>query len=321
MSRVVSWQSGAEVLRSNTRRDGAFDTPALLRFFPCVGEDAHGTAEHEQTSGQRRGETKFGIDDGGCAVNIYGYRRKRGLNGSGRGEMVAGHDTIASGIVHKRQKGCRPRINSMEAVPETGNVGGLRPPFGENFACRRLEIAAAVMEMVADFGEQLDALLSGAAVGVSEHVDTGGDGAVEADAACGRHAGGGNRRCVRPVVNGGNQCRLKEGCLAGLGWRSSQHEPDDVDETGFADQLLDGNAAQLDDAGLNAGHGGRPPVLNLRHDANSLYVHGCADSALCSPRRGGGEVGCSGSPSKSTPLLPITKIARVAVAATSPAAS
>jgi hypothetical protein len=126
--------------------------------------------EHEQTSGQRRGETKFGIDDGGCAVNIYGYRRKRGLNGSGRGEMVAGHDTIASGIVHKRQKGCRPRINSMEAVPETGNVGGLRPPFGENFACRRLEIAAAVMEMVADFGEQLDALLSGAAVGVSEHV-------------------------------------------------------------------------------------------------------------------------------------------------------
>ena len=60
-------------------------------------------------------------------------------------------------------------------------------------------------------------LLAGAAMHVAEHVDGRGHGAVDADAAGRGHAGDGDRRRLRPVIDRGHQRVPSSSACASVG--------------------------------------------------------------------------------------------------------
>jgi hypothetical protein len=124
-------------------------------------------------------------------------------------------------------------------------------------------VASASPAAAGDRGEQLHALLAGAAVDVVERVDRRRHRAVQRQAARDRHARDRDRRRVRTVVDGRDQRRLEQPRLRRLGHLAAQHQPDHVGEAQVADQLLDRVAAHRDLARLDVDDAGRPPVARL----------------------------------------------------------
>jgi hypothetical protein len=62
------------------------------------------------------------------------------------------------------------------------------------------------------------------------------------------------------VVDRGDQRRLEQSRPHAGAAVTAHHQPDHLDQTGRADEMLDGPAAQFDDAGFDARHRGAPPI-------------------------------------------------------------
>ena len=178
--------------------------------------------------------------------------------------------------VDQLQQARRAGIERMEAVAVARHVAdallGERIDLGRD---RRVEVAAARRHRVVERHR----LLAGAAMHVAQHVDRRRHGVVDVDAAAHRHAGGGDRRRLRAVIDRRDQRRLQQ--LRGLRMRqlAARHQIDHLGEARAADQVLDGIAAQADHAGLHVDDRGRPPVF--RRFRRIGFCHGRFPRSLC----------------------------------------
>jgi hypothetical protein len=181
-----------------------------------VGQDPHRARQDEQPASQLRREPEFGVGDGGRAVDVHRDRRgpsSRQLTFEflGNDQVVplerAGRDLLG----HRPQQGIATGIARMKPVPEAGNVGSSLPEVRQRLGDRGFH--TALFGCSAELGEHCHALLPGPAVHVAEQSDAGGHRTVQPDAAGGRHAGGRDRRCLRTVVHGGDECLLQQSGL------------------------------------------------------------------------------------------------------------
>ena len=161
------------------------------------------------------------------------------------------HHPLRSRRVDERQQARRARIERMESVAESGEIADARITMAlqdEPAASSRSPVS---FELGVDLEVQLHALLARTTMDVVEHVDRRSHRAVDGHAAGRRHPGDRDRRCLGSMVDGRHECRLEERRLSARRQLAAQHEPDGVDESDVADELLDGIAAQRDLAGAD----------------------------------------------------------------------
>ena len=138
-----------------------------------------------------------------------------------------------------------------------------------------------------DIGEDLHRLLAGTTMHIAEDVGGGRHGVVDADAARHRHAGDGDGRSLRPVIDASHQHRGEQIGLVLARHGAAQHQPDHLREIDIADQLLDRKAAHTDRTRLDIDDFRTPPVGGefLRRVAHMiLFSFSSAISAALTPR-------------------------------------
>ena len=112
---------------------------------------------------------------------------------------------------HEREQAHRARIDAVPAVAEAGDDLAVRAAMKRSSsAATTASLASPSPALRVDCGEQLHALLAGAAVDVVERVDRRGHRAVQRQAAGDGHARDRDRRRMRTVVDGGDQRRLEQ---------------------------------------------------------------------------------------------------------------
>ena len=88
-----------------------------------VGEEADGSREDEEAAGQFGGETEFGVDGGGGAVDVHRNRLgafgEDGLEGDRQVEVMAGDDAVVSRLLERGDERIPAGITWVEAVTET----------------------------------------------------------------------------------------------------------------------------------------------------------------------------------------------------------
>jgi hypothetical protein len=153
----------------------------------------------------------------------------------------------------------------MKTMPETRNkpapVGA--PPVDN--ASGIIRSAGGI-----NLAVKLDRLFAGTTVNVAQHVHGAGHGGIQWQTACNGHSGRRNRRCLRSMIDRGNQCRFQKRRLA-VAWQiTAHHQPDHLGETDRTDQVFDGAAANRDRARRHVDDLGTPPVGDISHITPSL---------------------------------------------------
>ena len=112
-------------------------------------------------------------------------------------------DAARGEVAGQFQQARGARIDRVEAVAEPGHIALLLGEEAVEPGRHGLAQKGAAIDRGGDVAEEGQRLLAGAAMHVAQHVDRRRHGAVDADAAGRGHAGDGDRRRLRAVVDGG----------------------------------------------------------------------------------------------------------------------
>jgi hypothetical protein len=232
-----------------------------------MGESTHRARQHEQPAAERRREAQLGVDHGGGAIDVHRDALaalapgQRLLDGpADRGEATTDHASGCCRLDHLEQPRCA-WIDRVEAMAEAGHELDAALGHGRQLGLDRRRERQAAVHAGGDRLVDLDALLAGTAVHVAQDIDRRGHGVVDADAAGRGHAGDGDRRCLRPVIDRRHERRAEEIGLTLARQLAAQHQPDHRRKADPADEILDRVAAIADHARPHLDDRGRPPIL------------------------------------------------------------
>ncbi len=143
-----------------------------------MGEDANGARQAEQPPCEGRCKTQFGIDNGGCPIDIHGDRtrfsvRKRRLNILGDLAILAFAGTRIDGFLHQlHQARCAWVSGRMETVAKAGDdFTALGDPVVQGYIY--------TVEVNLDMVIQFDGLFPGTTVDIAQHIDRAGHRVVQ----------------------------------------------------------------------------------------------------------------------------------------------